>query len=328
MGWNPKAPKTFRDTTAVRTFKIPRDPARGGGELSIHITEPDLKAQGLSLETWAASSVQAGLIQRLTEAQVTFPPELTTAYRGSGSDMTLPQQAQTMIPILELGAGTGMVGISAAVKYELPAVLTDLGPIAPGLAANAALNRDSLPGPRPKSGSGSETETPMMIFSGTLDWSQPADLSFYYPPPSETETETEKGTTDGTALAAAQKKNQNPFEGTAEKAHLVLAADTIYSDEHPPLLAATVLHWLRRDHPDARLVLCLPLRACYLEELRDLWRRLEAGGLECVEDGQEMADEGVFDDECLCEWSIWRWKRTGSEDEAETANTNGDEKRD
>ncbi|KAK7757178.1 hypothetical protein SLS62_000727 [Diatrype stigma] len=320
MGWNPKAPKTFRDTTAVRTFKIPRDPAKGGGELSIHITEPDLKAQGLSLETWAASSVQAGLIQRLTESQVTFPPDIITAYRGSDGDVAPPQHPQTIIPILELGAGTGMVGISAAVKYGLSAVLTDLGPIAPGLAANAALNRDSLPG--------SGAETPTMIFSGTLDWSQPADLSFYYSPPPESETETEKEPPHDTTPTTAQRKNQNPFEGTAEKAHLVLAADTIYSDEHPPLLAATVLHWLRRDHPDARLVMCLPLRACYLEELRDLWQRLEAGGLECVEDGQEMADQGVFDDECLCEWSIWRWKRQDSEDEAENANANDDEKRD
>lgn len=299
MGWNPKAPKTFRDTTAVRTFKVPRDPAKGAGDLPIHITEPDLKAHGLSLETWAASSVQAGLIQRLTESQVTFPAEIITANRGntSTSSSTTPQ---TIIPILELGAGTGMVGISAAVKYELPAVLTDLGPIAPGLAANIALNQDSL------SLSGTR------MFSGTLDWSQPANLSFYrhHPLPPSNVNDDDGGDDDDVMLPAlSHSPSDNPFDGgAAEKAHLVLAADTIYSDEHPPLLAATILHWLSRV-PTARLIMCLPLRACYLDELRDLWRLLEEGGLECVESGQEMADQGTFDDECLCEWSIWRWKR-------------------
>ena len=264
MGWNPNAPKTFRDPTAVRTFKIPRDPVKGGGELPIHITEPDLKAQGLSLETWAASSVQAGLIQRLTEDQVSFPPSIADQ---SGSNPKI-------IPILELGAGTGMVGISAAIKWNLHAVLTDLAPIVPGLAANIALNRDSL------------TEGQMSC--GALDWSEPARLDFH-------------------SFEADGPSRKNPFEG-ATAAHLVLAADTIYSEEHPPLLAATVLRWLSRADPTARFVMCLPLRACYLDELRDLWSLLETGGLECIQDGQEMADQRTFDDECLCEWSIWRWK--------------------
>ena len=269
MGWNPNAPKTFRDPTAVRTFRIPRDPVKGGGELPIHITEPDLKAQGLSLETWAASSVQAGLIQRLTEDEVSFPPSITDQIPGGGS----PE----IIPILELGAGTGMVGISAAIKWNLHAVLTDLAPIAPGLAANIALNRDNLPEGQ--------------MSSGALDWSEPDRLDFYYGPEEE----------------VGLSPSKNPYEG-ASAAHLVLAADTIYSEEHPPLLAATILRWLSRAHLSARLIMCLPLRACYLEELRDLWSRLEDGGLECVRDGQEMADQRTFDDECLCEWSIWRWK--------------------
>ncbi len=277
MGWNPNAPKTFRDPSAVRTFRIPRDPAKGG-ELLIHITEPDLKAQGLSLETWAASSVQAALIQRLTESQITFPPDMTAADQSS---------SRTIIPILELGAGTGMVGISAAVRWGLHTVLTDLGPIVPGLAANIKLNRHSL-----------LSEGQMSC--GTLDWSQPTRLTLYPPPVAAAE--------GGGAAATAAPPNNTPLEGAAAtKAHLVLAADTIYSDEHPPLLAATVLRWLSRD-PDARLVMCLPLRACYLDELRDLWRLLEEGGLACVGDGQEMADAATFDDECLCEWSIWRWR--------------------
>ncbi|RYP19273.1 hypothetical protein DL765_003474 [Monosporascus sp. GIB2] len=254
MGWNPNAPKTFRDPTAVRTFRIPNGSGKDR-ELLIHITEPDLKAQGLSLETWAASSVQAGLIQRLSESQMSFPSNIS-------------DQNTSTIPILELGAGTGMVGVSAAIKWQQPTVLTDLGPIVPGLAANIALNKANLSGTQ--------------MFCGALDWSQPSKLAFY------------------------PEGHPIPFSG-ATKAHLVLAADTIYSDEHPPLLAATILHWLGRD-PAARLIMCLPLRACYLEELRDLWALLEEGGLESIETGQEMADESTFDDECLCEWSIWRWK--------------------
>ena len=146
--------------------------------------------------------------------------------------------------------------------------------LALALAANIALNRDSL------------TEGQMSC--GALDWSEPARLDFH-------------------SSEADGPSRKNPFEG-ATAAHLVLAADTIYSEEHPPLLAATVLRWLSRADPTARFVMCLPLRACYLDELRDLWSLLEAGGLECIQDGQEMADQRTFDDECLCEWSIWRWK--------------------
>jgi hypothetical protein len=238
----------------IRTFRIPK-PGKNQ-ELLIHITEPDVRAQGLALETWAASSVQAKLIQNLPQASVQFPP------KDPGSN-------QSIIPILELGAGTGMVGVSACVRWNQPTVITDLEGIVPGLAANISINRDNL--------------KDNQMLCGTLDWCHPSNLSFY------------------------PKDVPSPFS-QAKKAHVILAADTIYCAEHPPMLASTIVHWLSRE-PTARLIMCLPLRVCYLDELREMWKLLEEAGLECIEDGQENADEKLFNDECLCEWSIWRWKQ-------------------
>jgi len=105
------------------------------------------------------------------------------------------------------------------------------------------------------------------------------------------------------------------LEQSHTKAHVLLAADTCYSVEHPALLSSVVLQWLSRD-PQARFVLGTALRVAYLDEITELWERLEKGGLECVRQGQEEASAAQFDDERLVEWSLWRWKQ-GSGGEGE-----------
>ncbi|KXJ91751.1 hypothetical protein Micbo1qcDRAFT_161767 [Microdochium bolleyi] len=240
--------------TGTRTFDIPTGDAENPN-LQIRITEPALRAQGLSLTTWASAEILAGLMQTIDSAQIVFPADLDQS---------------AVIPILELGAGTGMVGVSAAVRWNQPAVLTDLGLIVPGIAANVALNKEILGDNR--------------VLCGTLDWENPADFQL------------------------AQEEGPSPM-ATATKAQLILTADTCYSEEHPLLISTTVAHWLSRDDPNARAIICYALRVAYLDEIRELWSRLEDLGLESVADGQQRADSQVFDDECLCEWSVWRWKR-------------------
>ncbi|KAH7039711.1 uncharacterized protein B0I36DRAFT_1435 [Microdochium trichocladiopsis] len=238
----------------TRTFDIPTG-NQENPRLQIRITEPALRAKGLPLTTWASAEILAGLMQTIDSSRIVFPRVLNQS---------------EVIPILELGAGTGMAGVSAAVRWNQHAVLTDLSPIVPGIAANVALNKEILKDNR--------------VLCGTLDWENPSDFHL------------------------AEDEGASPL-ATATKAHLILTADTCYSEEHPLLISTTVAHWLSRDDPNARAVICYALRVAYLDEIRELWSRLEDLGLESVADGQQRADSQIFDDECLCEWSIWRWKQ-------------------
>lgn len=51
-----------------------------------------------------------------------------------------------------------------------------------------------------------------------------------------------------------------------------------------------------------------PLRMCYIEEIREMWERLEEGGLVALKEGRADAEEELFNDERLVEWSVWGWK--------------------
>lgn len=225
-------------------YSVPSSPSTN---IVVKITEPNLRAQSLSLETWASSHILASQLHHLTPS-MKFPP--------ASSDI---------IPILELGAGTGLVGIPAATFWKQPVILTDLEPIVPGLDANIILNADILA----KSGT--------TVEAGTLDWADPSAL-----------------------IVHGQKRAET-------KVHVLLAADVIYSEEQPEMLANVIFHWLHR-HKDARLIFAWALRVCYLDEIRDMWTRLEEGGLECIQEGQDRASEELFTDECLVEWSVWKWK--------------------
>lgn len=222
-----------------RVFAIP---SGHDAQIQIQIAEPPLRAQGLSLQTWTSSFVLASLLHKL---KLDISP--------------------CKIPVLELGAGTGLVGLTAAALWKVPVVLTDLKPIIPGLQENIKLNSSTVKD---------------LVRCGTLDWSAPNLLVFQ----------------DGESHSAE-----------TERAQVIMAADTVYSEEHPELLSKAILKWLASG-PSARVILTYPLRVAYLDQLRELWGLLEAGGLEALSEGREQASVADWDDECLCEWSIWRWK--------------------
>lgn len=238
--------KVDEQGNVTRSFQIAANTPTGS--IDVQITEPNLTAENLPLETWASSWVMASQLHKL---QIRLPP--------TGSTKS--------IPILELGAGTGLVGITAAHEWKAPVVLTDLAPIVPGLAANIALNKDLL------------AEAQASAGCGTLDWNACSVLTL------------ESGET----------------LPSTHKADIILAADTVYSEEHPELLERVVVEWLAHT-ADARFIITYAMRVAYLDEIRGVWERLEAAGLVAVEEGQERAGEGMFDDECLCEWSVWKWK--------------------
>lgn len=233
---------------ANRKFTVPVNNA--DQTIEVLISEPHIRADNLILETWCSSFIMASVLHRL--------------------DIKLPSTSTPTksVPILELGAGTGLVGMTAASVWHAPVVLTDLAPIVPGLAANIALNQDLL------------TAHGSSATCGTLDWTQPLEL-------------------------VLENGDRKP---STYKADVILAADTVYSEEHPDLLSKVVLEWLA-PHEDARFIITYAMRVAYLDEIRAVWERLEAGGLEAIQEGQERASGKDWDDECLCEWVVWRWKK-------------------
>ncbi|KAK5741611.1 hypothetical protein LTR17_003816 [Elasticomyces elasticus] len=220
-------------------------------QIVIQIADPQgIIADNLALATWGSSEVLANMLQRLPI------PDLSAT--GLHTDV---------FPVLELGAGTGLVGLSAAAVWKCWTCLTDLAPILPNLEANIALNRDIL---AQHGGSAA---------CGILDWSNP---------------------------------DKHIFESTghaeAFKARVILAADTVYSEEHPELLTQALTARLEKS-VKARFVMCYPLRIGYLDHIRDLWERLETAGLICVDEGRESLDKS-WDEDTPYEWCVWRWQES------------------
>jgi predicted nicotinamide N-methyase len=247
---------------ASRTFSIPLNSS--GDAVNIELHEPALTAENLWLTTWGSSFILANRLHR-------FNIHMKSLHGSAGLT-----SADAGINVLELGAGTGLVGISAAAIWRTKVVLSDLAPIVPGLAMNISANNETL------SARGARA------YCGTLDWASPDKLALY-----EIEG-------DG------QQPQQHALPVETNKATIILAADTVYSEEHPVMLSNAILAWLKRVS-GARAIIAYAMRVAYLDQLRELWELLERGGLEAIDEGREVAGDD-WDDETLHEWSVWRWR--------------------
>ena len=245
-----------------RSFRIPTPSA----PLDIVIHEPALTADNLGLKTWAASYLLAKRLHTLRLPQLT----------GS-----------VTLDILELGAGTGLVGIAAAAVFGASVLLTDLPEIAPNLSRNVETNREAI-----ESHNGS-TRTAI------LDWSNPHVCQFY--------PDVEQGEVESFSTKQTKQPDQFP---------VILAADSLYSPEHPRLLVQTIDCWLSLED-NASVMVEFPLREAYTPELNDFRQRMTGIGLHMTEEGEEFGyDDWGWDggeptrgrDEVKCWWSVWRRK--------------------
>lgn len=238
-----------------RKFRIPSP--SGSFELSIH--EPALTGDDLGLKTWAASYL---LAKRLSTFDL------------------IPKDIQNRPQVLELGSGTGLVGLAMA-SLGADVVLTDLPSICPNLSRNAKENSAVT---RRNCGSAR---------TAVLDWARPTSCTAY--------------STD--ALASVDERITIKFP-------LILAADSLYSPEHPRMLVDTIKLWLS-EVKDAKVIVEFPYRDAYLPEIKDFRQRMIEIGLRVLEEGEENgyddwgrlgAKRDLDDDDnalVTCWWSCW-----------------------
>jgi hypothetical protein len=129
----------------TRTWKVPTWNDRPEYELVIH--EPPLTEDNLGLKTWASSYLLAVGLDKLADNHLHHRKEFSKIDAN----------------VLELGAGTGLVGIAAAASWGCAVHLTDLPAIVPNLTHNVNANKDVL------------TKLGGAATAGELDWSKSDD---------------------------------------------------------------------------------------------------------------------------------------------------------
>lgn len=257
------------DDTALHSAIVEDDDNADPSILPIHLHEPALTADNLGLKTWASSYL---LAKRLVSLQKALP--------------CLPPDAK----ILELGAGTGLVGMAAAAILQRQVYLTDLAAIVPNLERNVRANALAVAGL-----GGGEMRT------GTLDWSDPGSVTF------------------SLTTIAGPGDAESEMQILLQTFPLLLAADPLYSPDHPALLTTAIAYHLSRS-AEARVVVEIPLREGFASEREDFTARMLAMGLEVRDEGEEVGydDWGGADDrdgeaeggvggEVRCWWSVWGW---------------------
>lgn len=102
----------------------------GSEPFELIIREPALTGDSLGFKTWGSSYV---LSQHL--------PELAVSSLSSLFDKSLGQSDPT---VLELGSGTGLLGLAAAALWRVPVALSDLPNITENLRVNADRNNELI----------------------------------------------------------------------------------------------------------------------------------------------------------------------------------------
>lgn len=196
------------------------------------IKEPALTGDSLGFKTWGSSYV---LAQRL--------PHLAATSLFGLFDESLGQAKHE---VLELGSGTGLLGLAAAALWKSPVILTDLPNIIPNLKDNAEKNADVI------AARGGSVKVGPLTWGGSGDDEVDPDLF-----------------------------------GQPHQFKIVLAADPLYDDNHPALLAAAIAQHLSHD-PLARAVVMVPQRD---ETTKGLKEALKAAMQENSEDRLVCCEE-------------------------------------
>ena len=173
--------------------------------------------------------------------------------------------------ILELGAGTGLAGIAAAALWKADAVLSDLPAILPALDINISLNKKLV--------------SQSSVTTAALDWNQPSEM-----------------------LLRSTNAESQTIHARNWKADVIIAADTLYTEEHPQLIKQTIQAWLN-PASGSRAIVCYALRVAYLDPIREFWELMENAGFECLQEGRVDGDDNWMEvANTPYEWCVWGWK--------------------
>ena len=224
----------------MRTFEVP---VSEGETARVRLHEPSLTSDNLGLKTWTSSVL---LSRKLIDLR--------------------RHVAQPRTRVLELGAGTGLVGIAAACAWAANVTLTDLPEILPNLQKNIDSNGEVI--------------------------------------------EAHGGTACAQLLDWFDVKNGSV--NMDDRFSIILAADPLYSPDHPQVLADTVHRYLQRTSR-ARFIIMLPLREGYHQERESLKTRLDDLDLAIAEEGLQSGQEDWQDNsgeqiQVECWWAIWQYK--------------------
>lgn len=106
-----------------------RWPFEGDGyaAFDLVVREPPLTGDNLGLKTWGSSYVLAQMLQTIGETSL--------------SHLLERQDGQPRPTVLELGSGTGLLGLAAAAVWQTCVILSDLPEIMPNLSHNVGKNQ-------------------------------------------------------------------------------------------------------------------------------------------------------------------------------------------
>ncbi|KAI6892878.1 hypothetical protein KC334_g13122, partial [Hortaea werneckii] len=283
--------------------------------LSIHLHEPALTADNLGLKTWASSYL---LAKRLVLLHSDNNESDSTTYPSAPTLLpTLPPDAE----ILELGSGTGLVGMAAARVLQRKVWLTDLEGIVGNLERNvrgnwkvvAGLSREGgNDGKEVKEGDEGEVEQMMRrerMETAILDWADPLNVVVPGRRKQLVQLEGEVAPTpiSPTGNPHGPTPNGRPDDHPEHETQanepvdqptttswppnsfpLILAADPIYSADHPSLLCTAIAAHLTHHSPLSRVLVEMPIREGFGSEREDFRSRMQGMGLRILGEGEEV----------------------------------------
>ena len=101
-----------------------------GPSFELIIREPPIVGDSLGLKTWGSSYILAQSLGHIASKSLSHLLDSDSAAPPAG--------------VLELGSGTGLLGMAAAALWKTHVVLTDLPDIVPNLAFNVSANRSTI----------------------------------------------------------------------------------------------------------------------------------------------------------------------------------------